>query len=236
MFKLKFPFRMILAGSSGSGKSCLLADIIINRHVLIDKKIDRIIYCAKYATSMPKVLRNNNLIQFHEGLPDEEMVKNEDKKNVLICLDDLLETAFSSDLVSNLFTQGRNRNTSVVLLTQNLFPQFKHARNVSLNANYIIVFRNMRDRSSIGHLAKQVCPGNSRAFSDLFSNHINTPFSYLFLDFTQDVPDVFRYRTDILSDTPSIFTCAEELNNATTSKTTEAGAEIPSHLIELPEF
>lgn len=98
-----------------------------------------------------------------------------------------------------MFTQGRNRNISTILITQNLFPQFPKARNISLNANYIIVFRNLRDAASINHLARQVCPSNSKSFRDMFINNINKPYSYLLLDFTPTTPDIFRFKSDILS-------------------------------------
>lgn len=109
MFKLNTPFRMIIAGSSGVGKSSLLSDIIENQAKLFSTPVDAIIYCAKYATSVPPAVRNNRLVTFHAGVPTEDMVKNEENKNLLFCLDDLLESAFSSEVVSEIFTQGRNR-------------------------------------------------------------------------------------------------------------------------------
>ena len=39
--------------------------------------------------------------------------------------DDLMEEAKDSKLVSKLFTQGRHRNVSVILILQNAFPKGK---------------------------------------------------------------------------------------------------------------
>jgi len=225
---------MIIAGSSGSGKSVLLSEILLNRNELIDRKIDKIVYCAKYETSIPVSLRSDKSIIYHEGLPTDEMIQNEANENILLCLDDLLESAFSSDIVSRIFTQGRNKNISTILLTQNLFPRYSNARNISLNANYLIIFRNLRDASSISHLARQVCPSNSKEFSELFINNINRPYSYLLLDFTPTTPDVFRYRENILSDCPTIFVNESELHNV--SQRNAESSSLSEHIVELPEF
>lgn len=225
---------MIIAGSSGSGKSTLLSDIILNQKKLLSEPADEIIYCAKFETSIPPPLRGLDTVTFNEGVPTEQMTRNDENKNLLFCLDDLLDTAFSSEVVSNMFTQGRNRRISVILITQNLFPQFKNARSISLNANYIIVFRNLRDSSSIYHLAKQVCPASPKSFSNMFINNIDKPFSYLFLDFSAQTPDVFRYRSDILADQPSVYLNDEELQKC--SKTSGCVGKQQGFTVEFPEF
>lgn len=234
MFKLNTPFRMIIAGSSGSGKSTLTCQIIENQKNLFSSPVEKVIYCAKYETSVPACIRNSELVSFHEGVPTEEMIRNDENRNILFVLDDLLETAFSSEVVSNMFTQGRNRNISTILITQNLFPQFSKARNISLNANYIVVFRNLRDGSSINHLAKQVAVGNSKAFSEFFLNNITQPFSYLFLDFSPKTPDILRFRENILSDQPFAYIKDEDLQKH--SRKLEAHSETPAFIVEFPEF
>lgn len=199
MFKFRLPLRCILFGNSGSGKSHMLSEIISRRDELIDGKIDKIIYCAKYDTSMPLQLRNDPILQFHENLPSEEIIRNESGKNVLIVLEDLLESAFASTIVSELFTAGRHRGLNVILSSQSLFPNYRNARSISLNANYIIIFRNLRDLSQTNTLARQVCPSNSKQFYQMYLNNVNKPFSYLLLDFTPETPDILRYRSDILN-------------------------------------
>ena len=47
--------------------------------------------------------------------------------------------------VSNLLTKfAHHKNLSVIFIVQNLFPKGKYARDVSLNAHYIISFKNPR--------------------------------------------------------------------------------------------
>lgn len=154
MLQLNCPLRMMVAGSSGCGKSILVSKIIQHRDSLLSAKVDKVIYCAKYNTSIPEVIRNDEILTFHPGVPSEEMTRNDSNQHILFVLDDLLDTAFSSGVVSNMYTSGRHRNLSVILLSQNLFPRSSNSRNISLNCNYIVVFRNLRDSSSISHLGK----------------------------------------------------------------------------------
>jgi len=67
----------------------------------------------------------------------------------LLIIDDLmLET---NQLVSNVYTKiSHHRNISMLYLTQNLFDKNKHIRTISLNAHYLVLFKNPRDA---GHFA-----------------------------------------------------------------------------------
>lgn len=125
---------------------------------------------------------------------------------------------------------------SCILITQNLFPRNSKSRNISLNANILIIFRNLRDRASIGYLARQVCPSASREFVDLFSNHIDKPYSYLLLDFSAGTPDIFRFRSDILSRSPSIYVCDVELKKCTNQKQFMLDESKSGLAVEFPEF
>ena len=96
-------------------------------------------------------------INFIEGLPD--MTSFDPTKVNLLIIDDLMHEM--NGVVAKLFTKGSHHwNTSVLLLTQNIFNQNKHSRTVSLNAHYMILFKNVRDASQITNLAKQMYPGN----------------------------------------------------------------------------
>jgi len=71
-------------------------------------------------------------IRYHEGVPMD--FKNTRGEPCLFILDDLLNDAYSSGLVCDLFTEGsHHRNISVILITQNIFHQSKNCRDISLN-------------------------------------------------------------------------------------------------------
>ena len=65
--------------------------------------------------------------------------------NNVIILDDMMDEATEDKRISNLFTRGRHDNLSVIFLTQNLFH--KNQREISLNSDYMVIFKNPRDRT-----------------------------------------------------------------------------------------
>ena len=70
----------------------------------------------------------------------------------------------TDDRVVDVFTKiSHHRNLSVVYLTQNIFYKNKQTRTLSLNSNYIVLFRNARDATQVSNLARLMYPGN-RAF------------------------------------------------------------------------
>jgi len=64
----------------------------------------------------------------------------------LLVIDNLMQE--TDGTVANLFTKGSyHRNVSVVFLAQNLFPTNKFTTAMSLNAHYMVLFKNPRDAS-----------------------------------------------------------------------------------------
>ena len=76
-------------------------------------------------------------------------------------LDDLLNDVYSRQ-VCDLFTKGSHcRNIRVILITQNLFHQGRYSRDISLNAEYLVLLKNVRDKKQFTLLERQVYPENS---------------------------------------------------------------------------
>ena len=48
----------------------------------------------------------------------------------------------------------------MLYLVQNLLPKNKESRTISLNSQYMVVFKNPRDASQMSHLARQLHPVN----------------------------------------------------------------------------
>ena len=86
---------------------------------------------------------------------------NAGSKPCLIILDDLLNEVYSKE-VCHLFTKGsHHRNINVILITENLFHQAKCCKDISLNAKYIVLLKNTRDKNQFKHLVRQVYPEDS---------------------------------------------------------------------------
>ena len=134
------------------------------------------------------------LIQFHEGLPDLNIFDG--KERTLLIIDDLMSE--TDDRVTKIFTKiSHHRNASVLNLTQNLFYKGKHTRTISLNAHYLVLFKNVRDSTQIANLSRQMFPGKSNFMLEAFKDATMVPFGYLLVDLRPDTDERCRLRTGI---------------------------------------
>ena len=112
-------------------------------------------------------------------------------------LDDLMDTAYSTK-VRTLFTNGaHHRNISLVLITQNVFHQDLSSCDVPLNSMYILVFKIPRNKTQVVHLARQVHRENIYSFHETYLEACKDPHNYLFLDLSQSIKDLLRFRKKV---------------------------------------
>ena len=192
----KHPFTCIVAGPTGCGKSTFVTRMLHHAATMIDPPPERITWCygewkEAYAT-MDLVD-----VRFEEGLPSASMLDS--TKRNLIVIDDLM--AETDERVTTLFIKkNHHRNTSVLYLVQNLFPKNKDSRTLSLNSQYMVVFKNPRDASQMSHLARQMYPGCAKFVQEAFKDATSVPYGYLLIDLKQDTPEDLRLRTAIFPD------------------------------------
>jgi len=118
----------------------------------------------------------------------------------LIILDDLLNQVYKKD-VCDLFTKcSHHRNISALLLTQNLFHQGINFRDISLNAKYLVLLKNVRDKNQFLYLARQEYPEDSHSLLDAYLDATRQPHGYLIIDSAQDTNDTLRFRTNVFPD------------------------------------
>ena len=70
-------------------------------------------------------------------------------------------------------------------------------RTISLNAQYIVLFKNPRNSSQFVHLAKQLYPHNSHFAHEAYINATKCPYGYILLDLRSDQDEDLRLRTNI---------------------------------------
>ena len=135
--------------------------------------------------------KNNLLLQSLDEL-------NSNINNVIV-FDDLMIECLKSEPVMNLFTVGsHHKNTGVFFITQNIFSKGKFARDISLNANYMIIFHNPRDQMQFQMLARQMFPNNSNFLTESFNDATKKPHGYLYLDLKKSTEMKNRIQTSIL--------------------------------------
>ena len=193
--EFKHPFTMIISGPTGSGKTVFVKSMISKGK--FDTEFKEIIWCYSEIGS----LEHNPDITYIEGLPNEDQFTGDPK---LLILDDLMHEA--GDKVAKLFTKiSHHRNVSIIYISQNLFHQNKHARDMALNSHYMVVFKNPRDKSQITYLARQLFPENPNYVRDAYLQATSKPHGYLLFDLKQDTEEQFRIKSDVFEKYPSVY-------------------------------
>jgi len=187
----KHPFTALVVGPTSCGKTRFIFRLIDNAVNMIEPHPSKIIYCyGEYQ----QLFRQYPQVTFHEGLPD--MNDFDGSEPVLLVVDDLMDQ--TNETIANLFTKGsHHRNVSVVFLVQNMFPKNKFARTISLNAHYMVLFKNPRDASQFANLARQMYPKRSQFAVEAYKDATHEPYSYLLVDLRPEQDEELRLRTNI---------------------------------------
>ena len=129
-------------------------------------------------------------IYFKQGLPEFEpdLCDIDPRYNNIVVLDDLMDMAVASPIISKLFTQGRHRNASVILLLQNAFPKGEYNTSIRRNAQYMAIFRCPADRRQIGIMADRIFDKNKPAFMEIYNDITSKAYSYVVVDNKADTP------------------------------------------------
>ena len=188
----KHPFTCIVAGPTGCGKSTFVTRMFRHAAAMIDPPPEKIKWCYgewKEAYATMDVVD----VRFEKTALFESTTRN------LIVIDNLV--AETDERVTTLFTKkSHHRNTSVLYLVQNLFPKNKESRTISLNSQYMVVFKNPRDASQMLHLARHMYPGRVKFVQEAFKDATSVPYGYLLVDLKQDTSEDMRLRTTIFPD------------------------------------
>ena len=205
-FRFRHTFSLMVCGPSQSGKSQLVKGILERN--LIDygtgSKQRKIWWFYGQYQSMFKDMKKRlgEEICFHEGLPplSEDLSELNPRFNNICVLDDLMDLATDSPIVSKLFTQGRHRNASVILLNQNCFPKGKQNTSISRNAQYLALFRSPADRRQVGMVADRIFDKCKPSFMQIYNDVTSKPYSYVLIDNKPDTPDHKQVIVDVLGE------------------------------------
>ena len=110
--------------------------------------------------------------------------------NNLIILDDMMDEGTQDKRVSRLFRKGRHNNLSFIYLTQNL--SHKNQREISLNSDCMVIFKNPRGKTQLRNLAKQFMPRKYTFLLWAFEDATKLPRSYLLMDMRPETDNKLR--------------------------------------------
>ena len=191
--RIKENFKLFISGPSRCGKTFFVSDLIENIEAFSKQPPSTIIYVYKVWQTKFDEMRSI----VHMFIPDNENIVNQLKdlaigQPIFVIFDDLLNSTSLGD-ISNLFTvDGRHMNMSMAFITQRMFVNNEHFRQISQNCDYFCVFKNPRNSSEIRTLAQQLTPG-SLALVDVYMEATKDPFTYLFINLTQECQPKVKY-------------------------------------------
>ena len=200
MFRFQNPCSFLLCGPSSSGKTQFIFRLIEH---LPKMCADLKGVCYFYDTWQSSFEPLMDRVTFKRGIPSLDDLKQAERH--LVVLDDLMGECGNA-IFSKMFTvYSHHLHFSVVLTAQNLYN--KNLREISLNAQVVVLFKNVRDSNQIACFFRQVYPKKSRQVLDCYKDAVREPFSYLLVDLRQDTHDSERLRAKIFPDDQQHFVC-----------------------------
>lgn len=195
---LLHPFTMMISGPTGCGKTVWIRNLVNSINQVSKPIPTEIFYFYGEYQTIFETFKNTNFIK---GLSETMMEKFDGSKPTLIIIDDLMIESASSKLISEIYTKGsHHRNLSIILLVQNLFIRGTESRNISLNSQYFVLFKNPRDQSIATNIARQMFPSKIKKFQAIYEEATKNPFSYLFIDLKPNTPNEIRLLTNVLGE------------------------------------
>ena len=205
------PYRILIVGGSGSGKTNALLNLINNQ-----PDIDKIylyakdLYEKKYQYLInkrekvglnhfndPKAFMeySNDMQDLYENIEDYNPIK---KRKILIVFDDIIADMINNNklnpIVPELFIRGRTRNISVVFITQS----YKVPKDVRLNSTHFCIMKipNKRELQQIA--LNHSSDIDFKDFMNIYKKCTAEPYSFLVNDTTLPSDDPLRFRKNIL--------------------------------------
>jgi hypothetical protein len=196
--RLQWPFRMLVAGSSGCGKSTLTTRVVAQAENIMTRAPSLILVFYSHMQDAYRELQR--VAKCPVKLLDGQKNLTPSLKTApgtLVIVDDMQAT--HAEIVSAWFTRkSHHMDSSIMYLVQNVFDKSIHHRTISLNATYIVLFKNPRDGSQVSHLDRQVYPGSGGLLTAAYRDATGSrPHSYIVADFNQATPELYRLRNTL---------------------------------------
>ena len=206
------PYRILVIGGSGSGKTNALLNLINNQ-----PDIDKIYLYAKdpyekkyqylinklekvglYHSNDPKAFieYSNDTQDVYKNIEDYNPIK---KRKVLIIFDDMIADMINNNklnpIVTELFIRGRKLNISIAFITQSYF---KEPKDVRLNSTHFFIMKIPNKREIQQIPLNHSSDIDFKDFMNIYKKYTKEPYSFLVNDTTLPSDNSFRFRKNLL--------------------------------------
>ena len=205
------PYRILIIGGSGSGKTNALLNLINNQ-----PDIDKIYLYAKdpYEDKYQFLIKKRENIGLKHFNDPKAFIEysndmhdvyknidhyNPDKENkILIVFDDMIADMINNkklnSVVTELFIRGRKLNISLVFITQSYF---KVPKDVRLNTSHFFIMK-IPDKRELQQIAiNHSSDINTKDFIEIYRKCTDKPYSFLVIDTTLPSNNPLRFRKNL---------------------------------------
>ena len=195
--RLKENFKIFLSGPSRCGKTVFISHLLENIDGFAKQPPQTIIYI--YTVWQTKFDEMRSIVDVF--IQDSENIMQQIQtyamgQAVFVIFDDLINSKSLPEIAKLFTVDGRHMNMSMAFLTQRMFVNDEHFRQISQNSDYFCVFKNPRNSSEIRTLAQQLTPGKLDLI-DIYAEATKDPFSYLFINLTQECEPPVKYLSSL---------------------------------------
>ena len=152
--RVKTAFSLLLSGASGSGKTTFLEWFIKNFSKITDGSeitFPKLLWFSR--TNQPELFKRSKssfsgTVRFFDSIDSEIYSKIESEgRNSITVLDELMHEMSGLMDIGKVFTNSRSHLhcNVILLLWQNFFPKGPKMRNLSINAQHIVIFEVFMD-------------------------------------------------------------------------------------------
>ena len=202
--RLKENFKLFVSGPSRCGKTFFISELLENIETFAKDPPETILYIYKiWQTKFDEtksvvdgfIEDNENVVQQIKELAQGQ--------RVFVIFDDLINSKSLVDIATLFTVDGRHMNMSMAFLTQRMFVNNEHFRQISQNCDYFCIFKNPRNSSEIRTLAQQLTPG-SLDLIEIYKEATKNPFSYLLINLTQECDPSVKYLSHVFDENHSL--------------------------------
>ena len=202
--RLKENFKLFISGPSRCGKTFFTTELLENINSFSKEPPDTILYIYKIWQSKFDEMKSivDNFIQ-DNGNMIQQIKEIAQGQRIIVIFDDLINSKSLSEIATFFTVDGRHLNMSMMFLTQRMFVNNEYFRQISQNCDYFCIFKNPRNYLEIKTLAQQLTP-DSLELIEIYKEATKTPFSYLFINLTQECDSKVKYISHIFNEDHSL--------------------------------